>query len=222
MNLNNHNWKVFAFTDIFTIKDGYYNKKPPVETNGNIPFLGATQYDNGITGFYTLPTIQKYDKVGTTVMNDHEKRMFKGNCIAITNNGSVGNAYYQVVDFTCSHDITPIYLKNYTLNRYIALFLIPMIMKSGESFEYAKKWRPKRMRKSQILLPATADGTPDWLFMEQYMKQTEQQILKPTLEQLCKQLITNELMGGGIKQYTQIGRNLYLVKSSPLNQQAAA
>lgn len=174
-------WKEFALTDIFVIKDGYYNKKPPFEPNGNIPFLGATQYDNGITGFYTLPTIYKYDKVGTTVMNDKERRVFRGNCIAITNNGSVGNAYYQVADFTCSHDITPIYLKNHTLNRYIALFLIPLIMKSGESFEYAKKWRPKRMRKSQLLLPVTSDGTPDYEFMEAYMQEIEHRQLREYL-----------------------------------------
>lgn len=197
MQLTEHKWKVFAFTDIFVIRDGYYNKKPPFEPNGNIPFLGATQYDNGITGFYTLPTIHKYDKVGTTVMNDKERRVFPGNCIAITNNGSVGNAYYQVSEFTCSHDITPIYLKPRTLNRYIALFLIPLIMKSGESFEYAKKWRPKRMRKSKLILPVSADGTPDWLFMESYMRQTEQQILQPTLKQLCNRLIINTIMGGG-------------------------
>ena len=33
--------------------------------------------------------------------------------------------------------------------------------------------------------------------MEAYMKKQEQEILKPTIERLCKQLITNELIGGG-------------------------
>ena len=176
--LEKQNWKEFAFTDVFVIKDGYYNKKPPFDPNGNIPFLGATQYDNGITGFYTLPTIQKYDKVGTIDDSDKDNRIYKGNCIAVTNDGSVGNAYYQHIPFTCSHSITPLYLKHYTLNRYIALFLIPLIMKSGESFEYGRKWRPKRMRKSHIILPVTQDGTPDYTYMENYMRSLEAQQLR--------------------------------------------
>ena len=181
--LNSRNWKIFAFTELFDIRDGYYNKKPPFEPNGKIPFLGATQNDNGITGFYTLPTIQKYDKVGNIEDKDNENRVYKGNCIAVTNDGSVGKAYYQRIPFTCSHSITPLYLRNHVLNRNIAQFLIPLIMKSGESFEYGRKWRPKRMRNSQLLLPVTPDNTPDWQFMEDYMRAVEAKQIAAYLRQ---------------------------------------
>lgn len=163
----------FKMTDVFEIMDGYYNKKPPMVESGTIPFLGATQYNNGVTGFTTSENINKWDKIGGTTMQDHSKRKFKGGCIAITNNGSVGKAYYQKHDFTCSHDITPIYLKRHFLNRHIAMFLIPLLEKSGTSFEYAKKWRPKRMRKSKIMLPVNAAGSPNWEYMEQTAKEIE-------------------------------------------------
>lgn len=153
LKLTDRDWEVFNFIDLFNIVDGYYNKKPPIDKDGNIPFLGATQYNNGITEFYRKETILTYNKVGNVSSDNIEKRIFKGNCIAITNNGSVGNAYYQYADFSCSHDITPIYLKNRQMNREIATFLIPLLLKTGESFEYGKKWRPKRMRKSKIMLP---------------------------------------------------------------------
>ena len=158
LKLTDREWQTFNMIDIFSIKDGYYNKKPPLEKNGDIPFLGATQYFNGITEFYTLNRIKEYDKVGNVSDKDFDKRIFEGGCIAITNNGSVGNAFYQQSDFTCSHDITPIYLKGYKMSKELAMFLIPMLMKTGESFEYGKKWRPKRMRSSKILLPVKMSG----------------------------------------------------------------
>ena len=46
------------------------------------------------------------------MINNHslKKRFLKE--IAVTNNGSV-DMLYQKTDFTCSHDINPLYLKNY-------------------------------------------------------------------------------------------------------------
>lgn len=171
LTLDSVEWKEFKLIDLFDIKDGYYNKKPPAEIGGEIPFLGATQSNNGITGFYSTETINRYDKVGKVSSKDKEKRIFAGNCLAVTNNGSVGNVYYQKSRFTCSHDVTPIYLKNYKLNHNLAQFLIPLLKKSGESFEYGKKWRPIRMKKSRIQLPIDSNGNPHWQFMEDYIKQ---------------------------------------------------
>lgn len=198
MNLIEHNnWKEFLFTEIFDIQKGFYNKKPPCFEEGNIPFIGASDSNNGITGFTDYGTIKANSKIGYGKNEPIDRKIFKGNAICVTNNGSVGYAYYQVSDFTCTHDVNPLYLLNHELNRYIAMFLIACIEKQRVCFAYARKWRPKRMVNSRIMLPATAEGTPDWQFMEAYMKQQEQAILKPTIERLCKQLITNELMGGG-------------------------
>lgn len=198
MNLSEHNnWKEFLFTEIFDIQKGFYNKKPPCFEEGNIPFIGASDSNNGITGFTDYGTIKANSKIGYGKNEPIDRKIFKGNAICVTNNGSVGYAYYQVADFTCTHDVNPLYLLDRELNRYIAMFLIACIEKQRVCFAYARKWRPKRMVNSRIMLPATAEGTPDWQFMEAYMKQQEQAILKPTIDYLCKQLITSELMGGG-------------------------
>lgn len=186
-------WKEFKIEELFTIVDGYYNKKPPLDKNGTIPFLGATQYNNGITAFYSKETIFQYDKVGNISLDKKQERIFKGNCIAITNNGSVGMAYYQQVDFVCSHDVTPIYLKNKTLNSFIASFLIVSLQRSGKSFEYAKKWRPKRMRSSKIMLPTDLEGNPNWEFMENYMRNLEHKILQKALVYYRDKLLKYEV-----------------------------
>ena len=171
LRLDSIEWKTFDMIDIFDIVDGYYNKKPPTENGGNIPFLSATAYNNGVSEFYSKGTVLAWDKVGNKTKNNIDERLFLGNCIAITNNGSVGHAFYQEGLFTCSHDITPVYLKNYELNKYIAFFLIVMLEKTGKSYEYGKKWRPKRMRRSRIFLPINSNKEPDWKFMEEYAKQ---------------------------------------------------
>lgn len=54
-----------------------------------------------------------------------------------------------------------------------------------------------RLKRQRILLPIDENNNPDWQFMEDYMKAKEQQILKPTIDKLCKYLIINEIITGG-------------------------
>lgn len=170
----NVKWGNFLIGDLFHVKNGFYNKKPEFFNSGRIPFLGATANNNGITGFSSLEKIEKTSKTGQGKNHSLKEKIFEGNCIAVTNNGSsMGYAYYQKNEFTCSHDINSLYLKEYNLNKYIALFLIVLIEKQKICFEYSRKWRPERMKKSKITIPVTDEGIPDWDFMESYMKKLE-------------------------------------------------
>lgn len=187
-------WQEFLFPEIFEIKKGYYNKKPISSGEGKIPFLSATQFNNGVSEFYTISEIENTSKTGND-KNNHslEEKIFKGNCIAVTNNGSVGYAFYQKSDFTCSHDINPLYLKNHLLNNYLAKFLIATIEKQRVCFEYARKWRPMRMVKSKILLPVNTKGEPDYEYMESYIKSLEQTKFKDYHKYIQKRI--EELKG---------------------------
>lgn len=171
--LDNIKWGEFLFKDIFIIKNGFYNKKPNSSNKGTIPFIGATANNNGVTEFYTYEEIESSSKIGYGKNEPIEQKLFNGNCIVVTNNGSVGYAYYQKHKFSCSHDVNPLYLKNYELTENLAKFLIATIEKQRVCFEYARKWRPMRMKKSKILLPITTQNTPHYAFMEQYIKQLQ-------------------------------------------------
>lgn len=170
MKLTDREWKCFDFVDIFDIHGGYYNKKPLMTEDGNIPFLGATEYNNGVTGWSSVYAINSASRTGDEKNDPLSRKMFSGNCIVVTNDGSVGHAYYQECKFACSHSINILYLKHAILNLPIALFLIGTIEKQAVCFEYARKWRPARMVRSKLLLPVTDDGQPDYDFMEQYIK----------------------------------------------------
>ena len=49
MKIDTKGWKLFDFPKLFDIKKGFYNKKPEESGSGTIPFLGATEDNNGVT-----------------------------------------------------------------------------------------------------------------------------------------------------------------------------
>jgi len=187
MELNVQDWKEFKLNKIFTLKGGFYNKKPEHSEDGTIPFLGSTENNNGVTEYYSLTDIISWDKVGEPD-NTIEDKLFSGNCIAVTVNGSVCNAFYQKDQFTCSHDITQLCLKHHTMNEYIGQFLCVVIMMDKYRWNYGRKPHDvKKFGLSIIKLPIknNNDNTPiiddnktysdegyipDWKFMEDYIK----------------------------------------------------
>lgn len=163
-------WKWFRYDEIFDIRKGFYNKKPEATVNGEIPFIGATDSNNGITSRCDLTTIEETSKTGEGTNAPLSEKVFEPNCITVSNNGSIGYAFYQPEKFTCTHDVNPLYLKGYKLNVYIAMFLCTLIEKDRYRWTYGRKWRPSRMPDSLIKLPVKDDGLPNWEWMENYIK----------------------------------------------------
>ena len=166
-------WKEFKIKDVFHVKGGFYNKKPEHNIEGDIPFLGATEKSNGVTEYYSLEDIECASKTGDENNAPLKDKLFDGNSLCVTNNGSVGFAYFQPIQFTCSHDVNPLYIKDGSFNVYSALFVATIIEMDRYRWAYGRKWRPARMVNSTIKLPSTVvDGktVPDWAYMENYIK----------------------------------------------------
>ena len=191
--LDEKEWKQFGFAEVFDIKKGFYNKKPEADGTGTIPFLGATDSNNGVTRFLTLEEIEHGTKTGDLHNSPLEKKLFPGRAIAVTNNGSVGHAFYQATEFTCSHDINPLYLRDHEMSREEACFLIKAIEQQGILFQYARKWRPIRMVKSKIMLPVDDKGNPDYEYMEQYAKNMILRKYEQYLAFINRQAVTGEV-----------------------------
>lgn len=187
MELNVQDWKEFRLNKVFSLKGGFYNKKPEHSVVGTIPFLASTENNNGVTEYYSLNDIISWDKVGEPD-NTLENKLFSGNSIAVTVNGSVCNAFYQKTQFTCSHDITQLCLRHHTMNEYIGQFLCVVIMMDKYRWNYGRKPHDvKKFGKSIIRLPIIHNPNetpfidesrtfsdegyvPDWQFMEDYIK----------------------------------------------------
>ncbi|MDP3666056.1 MAG: restriction endonuclease subunit S [Sediminibacterium sp.] len=149
-NLDTSNWKYFRYDDLFEIKKGKRLTKDDF-IDGKTPFIGAIDSNNGYRDFIGQAPI-------------HE-----GNTITINYNGSVGEAFYQPNPFWASDDVNVLYGK-FTMNKYLALFLIALTRMEKFRFNYGRKWETNRMNESLIKLPVKSNSQPDFEFMENYIK----------------------------------------------------
>ena len=149
MILNNNNWTKFKYEDVFEIRKGKRLTKEDF-TFGKTPFIGAIDSNNGYRDFIGQEPI-------------HE-----GNTLTVNYNGSVGEAFYQPNPFWASDDVNVLYPK-FRFNKYVAIFIIPLIKKEKYRFNYGRKWESNRMKESTILLP-TKNKKVDVDFMENYIK----------------------------------------------------
>ena len=180
LSLDNRNWKEFFLEDIVSINGGKRLTKADMQL-GNMPFIGASELNNGITAF-------------TCSINES----IDNNVLGVNYNGSVGFAFYHPYRAIFSDDVKRIKWKSSLHNnRYTLLFLASMIGQQKCKYAYGYKFNSQRMKRQKILLPIQSNNTIDWGFMEAYMKQKERQILKPTIERLCKRLIISDISGGG-------------------------
>ena len=81
MKIDLSKWRVYDFTEVFNIEKGFYNKKPEESGLGTIPFLGATDSNNGVTAYYTLDEIESASKTGIEPNASIEKKIFPGKSI---------------------------------------------------------------------------------------------------------------------------------------------
>ena len=197
LSITNRKWKEFFLEDVVSINGGKRLTKADMEL-GDMPFIGASEMNNGITAF-TCSTNESLDS----------------NVLGVNYNGSVGFSFYHPYKAIFSDDVKRIkWLDSSRNNRYTLLFLSSMIGQQKCKFAYGYKFNAQRMKRQKILLPVCADGTIDWLFMEEYMRLKERQVLKLTIDKLYKQLIANELMGGGVNRFTLIGKHSTLQRYS--------
>ena len=144
-------WKWFRYDEIFDIRKGKRLTKENM-TEGSIRYIGAIDSNNGLSAY---------------IGNDSQ--LHQGNTISVSYNGSIGFAFYQEKEFWATDDVNVLYPK-FLLNRYIAMFLCHLIEREQYRFCYGRKWDLEAMNKSKIKLPVTPAGTPDWKFMEDFVK----------------------------------------------------
>ena len=148
--LNPFSWEEFMLGDLFSIEKGKRLTKENM-FNGPDNYLGAISSNNGVRQKITADFL------------------WVPNCITVNYNGSVGEAFYQSEPFWASDDINILYPKNWTLNKYIGLFIATVIKLERPKYNYGRKWTKSIMETSIIKLPSK-NHSPDFDCMERYIK----------------------------------------------------
>jgi len=147
-------WGDVCLGDIFTFEKCKCTSASEMLPDGDdCYYLGAKKDENGIM---------------RSVAYDSEL-MTEGNCIVFICNGqgSVGYTNYMNEAFIGTTSL--MVGRNAHLNKYIGMFLVSILDFERPKYSYGRSNRP-RLATTVIKLPTTADGSPDWEYMEQYIR----------------------------------------------------
>ncbi len=170
-------WKEFELSELFelvpTKKLDYKKQDLPdlADEIFNLPALTCTAYNNGISCY--VPR--------------NEATILK-NMLSIAANGDAP-AFYQAQEFTILQDAYALRFKNEELNSYQYLFLLVSLQKILLKFGWTNKSGWQKVKQEKILLPINTEGTIDFDFMENFIKNIQNE-LKPLLD-------TYFMMNGG-------------------------
>lgn len=148
--LDSAKWKGYYIDDIFTIRAGKRLTKADMDC-GSIPFIGATDSNNGITSWIATPNSS-----------------FDRNVLGVNYNGSVVENFYHVYGCVFSDDVKRLHLRNHADNKFILLFCKVAILQQKEKYTYGYKFNGHRMERQKILLPVNEHGHPNYNYMERY------------------------------------------------------
>lgn len=154
--------------DLFDIMPGVRLTKQD-QIPGNKPFIGSTDSNNGITSF-----------CGNTNASEDK------NVLGVNYNGSVVENFYHPYNALFSDDVKRFHLKKHIGNKYIYLYLKDCILKQQVKYQYGYKFNEQRMKKQIIMIPVTSNGTPNFTFMENYMRNKEQLLLNRYIDKRLK------------------------------------
>ena len=144
-------WKEFKLSDLFTIRSTKTTTLATLEAYGDgvHSYVTTKATNNGVGGFF-----------------DHATE--EGN-VLVVDSAVQGYCSFQSSDFSASDHVEKL-VPRFAMNQYIALFLTTVFNLEQHRYNYGRKASQQRLRKGFIKLPATEDGSPDWKWVEHFIK----------------------------------------------------
>lgn len=160
-------WKEFFLDEICNINSGVRLTKANMN-EGKMPFIGATDSNNGITNFVSN-TNKSLDK----------------NVLGVNYNGSVVENFYHPYECIFSDDVKRVSFKDEQgQNKYCYMFLKQMILQQKEKYRYAYKFNGDRMARQKVMMPVDELGNIDFKFMNRYIAAKEMKNLVAILKDI--------------------------------------
>ena len=162
VSLQEKEWGEFGIEEVGEIhsgKDIYANER----ISGTTPYVSATAKNNGI-GYY--------------VGNDN--KTLASNSLSVNRNGSVGYSFYHPYKALFSNDCRNI--KLHYKSEQVGYFIANQISKQKNKYNYGYKMGTRRLKRQKILLPINDKEVPDYVYMEQYIKNIKFKKIKQYLD----------------------------------------
>lgn len=162
MDLIDKNWGEFVigeiFDDIINSKAYHKNNLEPSKNNPT-PYITRTKNNNGLELIVENYNLKKNPK-NTIVFGAESVTFFYEPFEYIT-----GNKMYYIID---RH-----------FNKYVCLFLVSVLNNLvKKNFSYSRGLTGNRLKKQRIMLPIDENQSPDYTFMEYYMKNKEKELIE--------------------------------------------
>lgn len=152
MKIDTSTWRYFAIGNLFHLESGKVNNASELADGDDIAYIGAKKSDNGVMRY---------------VARD-ESKVTKGNCVIFIcdGQGSIGLANYMESDFIGTVNVVAGY--NEALTPNIGLFIATVFSLERKKYSFGRKLKTA-LASIKMKLPVTADGKPDWQWMESYI-----------------------------------------------------
>ena len=159
----------FKATDLFDIKKGKRLTKADM-IEGNINFVGSSSSNNGITA-----------RIG------NKEYLHPAHTFTVSYNGSVGEVFLQDEPFWASDDVNVWYPK-FSYNQRVVEYIISVVRQLKDKYSYTAKWTLDKMRAEVLELPVKPDGTPDFDYMERYIRAMEKVVIADVIKWKDKEI----------------------------------
>lgn len=154
--VNTTYWKVFRVGELFPniYKPAVYHSREVIEDALGIPYIVRSKFNNGIKC--------RVNKDGIKI-----------NPRGVISFGAENAAFfYQNEEWCSGRDIY--YIDTRDLSYYACAFINACLNSIAQKYTYNNGLFPDLLKKEKIKLPSTPDGSPDWKYMEEYMRKIEQ------------------------------------------------
>ena len=164
--INTSRWGFFRIGDFFDILNGAgITKKEIFEHQGKLPAIQSGKENNGCIGF-----------IDENYCRKRNYKISDGMCLTVARSGSSGFVAFQSEKCVVGDSAKILQPKGFHPNRERLLFLRVMLLVNMSKYAYDDKVTYKNYIDDNIKLPILSDGKPDWSYMEEYIRETEEKL----------------------------------------------
>ena len=158
-------WKDFSIGELLDILNGTgITKKEIYEHPGALPAIQSGKENNGCLGFIDEEYCRK-----------RNYKISNGMCLTVARSGSSGFVAFQPAKCVVG-DSAKILQPRFDANRERLMFLRVILLVNMKKYDYDDKVTYENYINDTIKLPVKLNDSPDWEYMENYIKRTEKKL----------------------------------------------